>query len=163
MKLVNQRFDYDCSIAASAMWLDVSYDEVFNAASSLGFNRSNDSKRGFSTGEIHYVLKKFNVNAFMIDEAYGGVDGILSLPSLNSQGGSHAVFYKDYKVYDPQTNREGKLAYPQELTFFPTTFKLTLNLNHAYSLQMAEHWLSSKQKTLKNAREDFFKINKENK
>lgn len=151
MEIIQQRYEYDCVIASIAMWANLSYEDVMGVCVRLGYERDPDSRKGLSSVEGYSICRKLGIRPFVIDEAYGGVKGILSLPSLNHPGGAHAVFYDGRDIHDPQTGKEGKQWYANNLLFWPGCYKLTLDLNDAYSREMAEFWLEGRKQIFENA------------
>lgn len=150
--LVNQRHDWDCVIACIAMWANIPYEEVLEVAAKLNISFTGE-KDGVSTVHEYMILKKLGKDTMNIQNAYGGLSGILSFPSLNNPGGAHAVFYHDQKIYDPQTGREGKLWYPEQIvTLWPSCYKFRIDLNNADSCLMAQAELNSLQSHINRAK-----------
>jgi hypothetical protein len=142
---VPQRGNWDCVLASVAMWTKKTYEEVMGVFEKLGYSyRHLDSQQGCSSVESYKLLKKVGVEPFVIDEAFGSVPGMLSLPSLNRRGGAHAVFYDGRNIYDPQYGKPDKDYYDLQLPFWPSAFKMTIDLNDEYSYEMAEMWISMK-------------------
>lgn len=138
VKLIKQQKRWDCTHACLAMWAGVEYKVVREKAESLRLY-----EKGLSEIEFKVLSHSFGIKPFTIDTAYGGLDGILSFPSLNKPGGAHALFYDDEKIYDPSPN----LTYPEKLNGpWPGCYLLTINLNDEYSAEMAGQWLEYKQR-----------------
>lgn len=152
INLVQQRYEYDCVIASAAMWLNKPYEEIADMLQKLGYERNPDSRQGVSSIEQYKMLRKFGMHPITIDTAFGGVPGILSLPSLNVPGGAHACFYDGKDIYDPQTGREEKKHYPLQIeNYWPSCYKITIDLKDNCSREMAEIWLQNKRGIIERA------------
>jgi hypothetical protein len=142
---VLQKGNWDCVLAAAAIWTKKTYEEVMEVYNKLGYDYKHlDSQKGCSSVEKYMLLKKLGVEPFTIDEAFGSVPGILSMPSMNRPGGAHAIFYDGRNLWDPQYGKEDKKWYEPEHGWWPSCFRITIDLNDEYSYEMAEMWLAMK-------------------
>lgn len=149
---VNQRGNWDCVLASAAIWAKKPYDEVMEVFKKMGYDYKHlDSQQGCNSVEKYQLLKKLGIEPFVIDECFGSVPGILSMPSLNKPGGAHATFYDGRNIWDPLYGKESKKFYEPTLEWFPGCFKMTIDLNDEYSYEMAEMWISMKKSQLDRA------------
>lgn len=148
--LVNQRHDWDCVIASIAMWVGVPYEDVLKMAEKC--NAKLFDPEGMTTFDEYNILRKFGKDTMIIHNAYGGLSGILSLPSLNTPGGAHAVFFDKTRILDPQTGREGRKWYPELLKgTWPSCYKFRIDLKDPESALMAQAELNSLQSHINRA------------
>lgn len=139
--LVRQRGSDDCGIAAVAMFTDFTYEHVRRAAiASDGF------RPGKGTNSVGSILRElgfrwdnlitteekpdtrpyrtlhFNnyyISAEFCRDQLWGRPCMMSVPSLNTRGGWHLIFYDGDRVYDPQNGRRGKRYYNDFKALFP--------------------------------------------
>jgi len=137
VKLIEQRKTWDCSHACLAMWAKVPYDVVAIKAKSLDLY-----SEVLGDGEFKVLCQSFGINPFVIDQAYGRLEGTLILPSLNNPGGAHAVYLNDNSVYDPSCRKK----YLRKFSPWPSCYQLAIDLNNDYGLEMADEWLQYKQR-----------------
>jgi hypothetical protein len=132
---IPQRTDFDCAIAAIAMWSRMEYEVVELLALQNGWNGSS----GLLTGIQDKVLRALGIAPYPLMNNWTGVPGLLSLPSLNNEGGAHAVYFDGQSIIDPQTGRDGKKAYKTQLKgLWPSCCRLLVDLNEDHSLYVAE-------------------------
>jgi hypothetical protein len=151
-KLINQRTNFDCVVAASAMYTGLTYDECAEIYyEDMGRSKNN----GMQGSEILRFLKLAGFRAVGAVgsakrpmETIRGVPAICSVPSLNFADGTHAIYWDGYKFMDPQAFREGKKWYKPfqsadiiEMYFDPRAMKNTekdrnLILEHKFSGEM---------------------------
>jgi len=137
IQTVHQRQTWDCGHACIAMWAKVPYGIVQKRAISLDMYSEGLGEYQFKT-----ISESFGIKPFTIDQAYGGLDGVLCFPSLNNPGGAHAVYLNDHKIYDPSNKKK----YLTHFSPWPSCYLLTIDLNDAYSNEMAGEWLESKKR-----------------
>lgn len=144
-EIVNQRTDTDCVIASFSMWLKKPYEEVMDKAVELGVS---PNKAGMTDDAEDTLGRGFGMKLARM-RYYAGVEGILSVPSLNFPLKSHAVYVKNYKLHDPQTNRFGNKWYDLNSKTFPPCMNVTIDLCDEYSrdcfegsIQMQQHVLN---------------------
>jgi len=137
VKLVEQRKTWDCLHACLAMWAKVPYDIVAIKAKSLEIYDA-----GLGEGEFKVLCHSFGITPFFIDQAYGGLEGVLILPSLNNPGEAHAVYLNNNDVYDPSNKKK----YLRHFSPWPPCYQLAIDLNDDYGLEMAGEWLQFKQR-----------------
>lgn len=104
-KLVQQRDRGDCGVAALAMMTGESYEVILKSF----FN--SEIPYGVDLNKMLEVLHILGFKPAFVLSYNKGIPGILSVPSLNTQGVYHWVYYDGEKILDPQTGRE-KNAYP---------------------------------------------------
>lgn len=129
--LIRQREKSDCSICTIAMALDKSYEEVMRVALLEDAWRRDEGCR-----REYQIIEKFGLKqmeGFRIMWRGNILDAefflhfswrrkaILSVPSLNIEGGFHSVFTDGRKLYDPcllKTYSEWKDLRPEEIILF---------------------------------------------
>jgi len=142
---IKQRSDFDCGYAALAMLSGNIYDEVMKQAKTIGLGT-----QPLSTERVQAIGSLLGMNLAVMSGYRGGVHAILNLPSLNNAGGAHAVYIENYKVFDPQRNREGKKWYDYEITgAWPSCMTSIVDLNNAYSLEVFTDWMDTHKWLLK--------------
>lgn len=131
--LIEQRYGTDCALACIAMALELSWEEVYEAAvkceayeadHTKGVSHQdkilvelgllNDTKWEWSTkklvghdrtaidnGDFRNLDRKWGETCYKFVKMCWGRPAILSVPSLNKEGGSHAVYYDGFEVLDP--------------------------------------------------------------
>jgi hypothetical protein len=106
MELVRQRTNDQCAIASIVMATGLDYDYVLNVATIArsyiqGTHTAsllNELNVGFRAVYDHG--QRFGISVWR-DFLYGR-RAVLSVESLNNEGGKHLVFWDGYKVLDPQ-------------------------------------------------------------
>lgn len=111
--LIQQRMPADCAVAALAMFLNVTYEDVAIHCSGAELVRS-----GLSWVRENHILGLFQVECDVF--APSVIDwvqpAILSVPTLNEpEGGTHSIYWDGKRVWDPQTNRKGKSWYTNQM------------------------------------------------
>jgi hypothetical protein len=115
MKLVKQRTDFDCSLAAMAMVLGKDYDEVWKPEDTLAVSGGEDGKGYFGVGDYAPWLMRLNLikhvdwverytatsNQKLVKDMIKWRRALLSVNSLNNEAGLHAVYWDGDKLYDP--------------------------------------------------------------
>lgn len=140
MKHIIQKSNWDCTIASAAMFLKLSYKEVRLAYDNL---YPLHEENGLTDKEMYKLLEYFGVNPFTLNDIHAGVRGIMDLPSLNDDGGFHAVFFDGHKIYDPNYQVKGKKYYsPVIRKFIDEEAVITVDLNDAFSLQVVEAFVA---------------------
>ena len=145
-KIVNQRTDFDCSIAVYAMWLNKPYEEIEDKALNHGVFPKAGS--GMTDAMEDKLGKLFGMDIVRLC-CWTGLTGLLAVPSLNFKT-THAIFYKDEKLYDPQTGRDEKLWYPETTERFPCYRNIAIDLNNDYDREMFEMAVGMDMKKLKD-------------
>lgn len=110
-KLVNQSEDFDCVVASLAMYAQIEYSTAFILCMEEGW-RPDAAPGGIGVPWI--VLRKVLIRqGFRPIRTHQWTDhcGILTVPSLNDRGGTHAVYTEGYRILDPQSGRPGKRWY----------------------------------------------------
>lgn len=115
MKLIQQRNDSDCMLAALAMVLGREYDDLWTPAFV--------AKVQAAPGCTHDLLReawiiaglKENRDVFSVYAGYDNFElvkkmlrgrrAVLSVPSLNNKDGHHAVAWSGTELLDPSTQR----------------------------------------------------------
>lgn len=114
IKVVSQKKDYDCGIAAMAMLLDVAYGDVSAAVRGL-YGTTKPNKRGIMLYHMEEIAAKLGTPLKRIYKAknyLSGKTGILGMNGGNMDTAGHWVVLKDgdtildpddgsvYKLYD---------------------------------------------------------------
>ncbi|MFL5785879.1 MAG: hypothetical protein ACJ76H_14775 [Bacteriovoracaceae bacterium] len=132
---VPQRSDYDCTIATIAMWTRLEYDQVELVALKNGWSRTS----GLLSGIQDKVLRDLGILPYTLFNNWTGVPGLLSVPSLNVEGGAHAVYFDGQHIIDPQRGRSGKKAYGAQLKgLWPGCCRITVDLREEHSMFVAQ-------------------------
>ena len=132
--LVNQRFPTDCMIAAIAMALAVTWEEVYDTAikceaykkdHSSGINAEDDILECFGLveysgyqnidGDFRSIHRPYSISPEYFREQLWGRPVIFSAPSLNKAGGSHAVYYDGHEIFDPNPPSRNRYSSFSEL------------------------------------------------
>lgn len=131
-ELIRQRGPRDCGIAAIAMFTGRPYEEVLEAGLASGGYLKGGGTR--SSGEILHQLgyhwenlvtdtkpntRRFRTVAVMeyyqspdfVRDILWGRPCLMSVPSLNKEGGYHLIYYDGQRILDPQEGRKGKKFY----------------------------------------------------
>jgi hypothetical protein len=110
-KLVRQKTQDQCSIAAITMATGMPYNEVLKYArknesyrdgigsypeqvfAAIGWRDETDYKKLYKAQDIsvHYQLKML-----------WGRKAVLSVPSINHENGQHSIYWDGFELYDPQ-------------------------------------------------------------
>ena len=117
---VLQRTPHDCMICSIAMAIDKTYEEVEAAAIKCGaydpakkegiyreydvlkeLGLKNEYKNGRSFGNFQSRHRAYEISHEYFRMASWGRPTIFSVPSLNKEGGHHAIFYDGIRIYDP--------------------------------------------------------------
>ena len=139
-KNVNQQYDSDCVIAALATWTGASYAMVFSEAKRLGVHPRDGA--GLDSNDTHLLGKSFGKH-LRTTHYWGGLSGLLYVPSLNFERAAHCVFVEKYKIYDPQEDRPGLKWYKNGKKLkFPPNFGVAVDLNDPYSRDLYETHLA---------------------
>lgn len=148
---VQQRGDWDCVVASIAMWCNVPYEEILEKVPNAKYKAENNI--GMDDYDAKEILSTYGKECISLDNAYGGVSGILSFPSLNFEGGGHALFYHDGIIYDPQEGREGKRSYGvgQYNKMWPGCYSILVDLNDPKTLPYARLEIGSKLAAIQEA------------
>ena len=117
--LIQQRSDNDCVLASIAMavgagkWEDVWTDEDLQSAiDSQGISDYEPwLKRVGLVNYEDYRVVYTHTGASDTHVLLWGRRALLSVRSLNNDGGYHMVYFDGEKLHDPQEGVEGKLAY----------------------------------------------------
>jgi hypothetical protein len=114
IKVVNQKHDYDCGIAALAMLLDKSYGDVSAAVRAL-YGKTKPNKRGLLLYHMEAIAEELGARLKRIYKAknyLSGKTGILGMNGGLMDAAGHWVILKDgdtiidpddssvYKLYD---------------------------------------------------------------
>jgi hypothetical protein len=160
--LIEQRLATDCMIACIAMALTLPYEEVYEAAikseaydpdsgegirsedkilTELGLFKSPNYKEDAS--DFREQHKDWAIAPEFFRHKFWGRPAIFSVPSLNKVGGSHAVYYDGYKLYDPNPptrNRYEKYddLLPTNALVFRPNISLVLKNRRAFALAVAQ-------------------------
>jgi hypothetical protein len=111
-KLIKQKYDWDCYIACMAMYLGVSYSDILNAYIEFVDNKF---YQGITDNQAMKLLKIAGVRPAIRTRLVKGVKSIVTVPSLNDDGGFHVLYFDGKKFFDPNTNVEGKKFYRQNV------------------------------------------------
>lgn len=85
------------------------------------------------------LLRELGMIPYTLFNNWSGVPGLLSLPSLNNEGGAHAVYFDGQHIVDPQKGRVGKKSYaPQLGGMWPACCRITVDLREEHSLFVAQ-------------------------
>jgi len=106
--MIAQKFDSDCAVACLAMFLGVTYESVAKhchgfemVTFGLGSERVDDIAGLFKTEIIYLDISRLDRSK----------PAVLTVPSLNTHGTKHAVYWDGSALHDPNTGRSGKHAY----------------------------------------------------
>jgi hypothetical protein len=110
--LIRQRYDIDCVIATIAMYTHKTYEDVIEVCERLKIR-----PLGLCGYDSIRILKEFGHELVQCFDFYDFVPCIVSVPSLNSRGKMHSVYWDGQRVWDPQEGNEGKEFYDNELLF----------------------------------------------
>ncbi len=99
MKLIKQRHHGDCAIAAIAMFVGVSYEDVEKKLSKVELYAGLTEER-----EVE-VIGSFGIRVELrMNETWDPSEpAVLSVPSLNLDSTLHAVYWDGSRIYDPST------------------------------------------------------------
>lgn len=146
-EIINQKTDKDCVIASFAMWLKKPYEEIMDKAIELGV--APDSE-GVNDDAEDILGAGFGMKLARM-RYYAGVEGILTVPSLNFPLKAHAVYVNHYVLHDPQTNKPGKKWYDIKSKIFPPNISVTIDLCDEYSRECFEGSIQMQQQVLDKA------------
>lgn len=134
--LIKQRTDIDCGVAALAMASGRDYDDVITtigdaydediglqrvqeALKRLGFK--NEFANGEPIGDIVCLSRDWCITPAFFRRLIWGRRALVTVPSLNTKGVWHMVYFDGSHVFDPspkQTYTEYKQLEPNELVLF---------------------------------------------
>jgi len=113
--LMRQRFDADCAVCCLAMFLGLEYEDV--AKHCAGYELvwaglTNDRERA--------IASLYRVDVEFVDGSRIDWDrpAVVTVPSLNACGerpATHAVYWDGERSWDPNSGREGKRVYTNQL------------------------------------------------
>lgn len=149
--LINQKDDTDCVIACFAMWLGRSHEEIMKRSIKLGVQ---PTEAGMWSKDENKLAESYGMFLGRMPY-YGGLEGILIVPSLNFEKKTHAVFVDNYKIYDPQTGRKGKKWYKlggTSKSIFPPYMEVVVDLKDLYSRDVFSRHINSLKKRYSEAR-----------
>jgi hypothetical protein len=140
--LVRQRHVGDCVVAALAMFVDRDYDYVLPFAlpyfkdrarrdgiartseilRDMGFRQDNliGEQRGTGREFRSLFLPEYHLSPNLLRDHLWGRPALMSVPSLNREGGKHMVYCDGTRVWDPQEGRRGKKYYADYGELMPT-------------------------------------------
>lgn len=102
MQIVKQKAKYDCGVACLAMMLDKPYEEILRHFPKHDFNNE-----GLYTSELFSVIESYGLEVFTNHGLHIKSKGILFVPSLNTIGNFHFVYYDGPgKLFDPANNNQ---------------------------------------------------------
>lgn len=111
--LIPQRTTTDCAICCLAMAFEVSYEDILERAPGFGDREARGDNPGLHTAEELAVIHSFGWGARTFYKWWFEKNGgkfwkelkrrraILTLPSLNIEGGYHSVFWDGARLLDP--------------------------------------------------------------
>ena len=106
--LVNQRTNFDCAVAATAMYLGQPYEKTAGLFYDvLGCKEDH----GIYASDIVEALGRRGVPAVTAPFYIHGVPGVITGPSLNFPGKMHAMYWTGKHILDPQHGRDKKRWY----------------------------------------------------
>ena len=149
-EIINQRNDRDCVIASFAMWLKMPYEEIMAKAIELDVAPNSAGM----TDDMEDVLGAGFAMKLARMRYYAGVEGILTVPSLNFPLKAHAVYVNHYVLHDPQTNIPGRKWYDIKSKIFPPNISVTIDLCDEYSRECFEGSIQMQQQVLDKALEE---------
>ncbi len=109
---IQQRMPADCAVAALAMLLRRSYEDIARHCSGAEL-----VSHGLPFPREQYIARLFKVEIEPIDISLlnWARAAILTVPSLNDGGGqTHAVYWDGKRTWDPQKGRPGKAGYTNQ-------------------------------------------------
>ncbi|KKK84302.1 hypothetical protein LCGC14_2784740 [marine sediment metagenome] len=111
-RFVQQRMPADCGVAALAMFLGRSYEDIARHCSGAEL-----VQYGLAWSRERHICGLFKVKVEVVDSSL--VDwrraAVLTVPSLNDdKGQTHAVYWDGRRAWDPQHGREGYAAYTNQ-------------------------------------------------
>lgn len=111
-RFVQQRMPADCTVAAIAMFLGKTYEDIAQHCAGYELVR-----HGLSWPREQHILRLFRVEVDVLDCSILNWKraAILTVPSLNDgKGQTHAVYWDGRRAWDPQMGREGFAAYSNQ-------------------------------------------------
>jgi len=111
-RFVQQRMSADCTVAALAMFLGRSYEDIARHCSGAEL-----VQYGLPWARERHICELFKVDVEVVDRSLINWKhaAILTVPSLNDgKGQTHAVYWDGHRVWDPQKGREGKASYTNQ-------------------------------------------------
>ena len=145
--IICQRSDRDCVIATFAMWLNRSWEEIRVRVEELGVEWKSN---GISNDGEDKIAESYGMFLGRMPY-YGGLKGLLTVPSLNYERCCHAVFVDKYNVYDPQTGNEGQKYYGIKEKHFPPYMEIAVDLLDEYSRETFGRWIAQNKKLMDDA------------
>lgn len=107
MQIVKQKDKYDCGIACLAMMLDKPYEEIIQQH----FPKHDFNKDGLYISELVSVIKLYGHDVFINSGFHMKSSGILFVPSLNTLGSGHFVFWDGLgKLFDPSNDNQYSIS-----------------------------------------------------
>jgi hypothetical protein len=107
-QLVEQRSEFDCSICCLAMLTEQTYEHVLEAVGDLydpaeGMSREQEALRrlGYEWQKSFWQIHRGILDAKFFANMAWGRRAMVTVPSLNVEGGWHFVFVASGQVYDP--------------------------------------------------------------
>ena len=139
LDIVTQREKWDCVYCCFAMWLKKDYDEIMEAAKSIGLGTAS----GLNNDQMTELGALFGLKIFHLPYNFFNRDltGIITVPSKNSKYGDHAVYYDNRILLDPQ------FCLPDRHWYFPNVgeqvFKksIAVDYNDEYSRDFVHMFL----------------------
>jgi hypothetical protein len=132
---IPQRTEYDCAIATIAMWTRTDYEFIQGVAQKHGWGNNS----GLMTGTQDKILRELGIIPYTLFNNWTGVPGLLSVPSLNNEGGAHAVYFDGQNIIDPQKGRSNKKSYGAQINgLWPGCCRITVDLREEHSRFVAE-------------------------
>ncbi len=110
---IPQRMPADCAVAALAMFLGVTYEDIARHCTGSELVDS-----GMPWVRENHILHLFKAPCDVFDRTVmdWSSPAILSVPSLNeAEGVTHSVYWDGSRVWDPQQGRKGKASYTNQL------------------------------------------------
>lgn len=109
---IQQRMPADCAIAALAMFLGKSYEDIARHCSGAEL-----VQYGLPWPRERHICSLFKVDVEVVDVSLLNWKraAILTVPTLNEPGGgTHAVYWDGRRAWDPQKGRPGKATYSNQ-------------------------------------------------
>ena len=108
---VRQRFNWDCSLASISMLTGIDYNIVLVSFFNLYPHTQYD---GLTDAQESRVLRFLGVKPKFLSQGKMGVEGLISLPSLNNENGMHCCYFDGFGIHDPNKGNVGKNYYSYE-------------------------------------------------
>lgn len=114
MKLIKQKSNWDCGIAAIAMFTNKSYDEVLKALRKLYPDHGNNE---ISNVQEEKILRHFRVRPIVLPFEFINlkIRSMILIQSLNDEFSWHSIFFDGKNIYDPNN---GKIKNGKPLKFY---------------------------------------------